>query len=208
MKTIFFETIKVLDGILFNLPLHHERMARTINEFYQGVDIPDLGNIDVPHEYSRGLFKCKITYSSQIENIEYIQYKKKPIRTLGIVEEPEITYPWKACDRSDLSRLLSLSGFDEIIIARDGFVTDTSFSNLVFENRNGLFTPASFLLNGTKRQELLLKRVIQAKNIRVEDLYHYDRLFLINAMLDLYDGHCFTIHPQLGNYPLFVAGKV
>lgn len=204
MKPLFFETIKAVDGLLFNLPLHYERMKRTINEFYPGVDVPDINNIHVPYEYSQGLFKCKITYSSQIENVEYVQYTKKIIRTLGIIECSQISYSWKFCDRKDLSQLLSLSGFDEVLITRNSFVTDTSFSNLVFENQNGLFTPASFLLNGTKRQELLRKNVIQEKNIRVEDLHHYDRVFLINAMLDISDGHCFAIH-QAGNNPLFVA---
>lgn len=205
MKTLFFETIKALDGILFNLPLHHKRMARTISKFYQGADIPNLNNMQVPPEYSQGLFKCKITYSSQIEKIEYTRYNRKTIHSLGIVEDPEIDYPWKFCDRGYLSLLLSLSGFDEVIITHNGSITDTSFSNLVFENKKGLFTPATCLLNGTKRQELLTKSVIQEKNIRIADLHLYDRLFLINAMLDISEGHCFVIRPQTGNYPVFVA---
>lgn len=207
MKPIFFETIKMVDGVLFNLPLHYERMGRTLNEFYHGVNTPDINSVRVPYEYSQGLFKCKITYSSRIENIEYIRYKRKTIRTLGIVEAPEVAYPWKSCDREDLSRLLSSSGFDEVIITRNGFVTDTSFSNLVFESKDGLFTPTSFLLNGTKRQELLIKHVIQEKNIRVKDLHQYDRLILINAMLDIPDGHHFAIRSGAGTHPSLVAEK-
>lgn len=208
MNSVFFETIKVLDGVFFNLPLHAERMKRTLAAFYPGLDIPDISTLHLPHECSQGLFKCKITYSDRIESIAYTPYERKHIQTLGIIECSEVTYPWKTCDRKALDRLLSLSGFDEVIITCNGFLSDTSFSNIVLENKNGLFTPSSFLLNGTKRQDLLQKNVIQEKDIHKEDLYNYDRLILINAMLDISDGHCFAIHHQFGACPLFVAERV
>lgn len=207
MKPLFFETIKVRNGVPCNLALHHARMARTLRVFYPGADRPELSRLQVPSEYAQGLFRCRMTYSSRIISVDYERYEKKIIRTLGLVEDPDACYPWKSCDRTDLSRLLSSSGLDEIIITRHGFVTDTSFSNLVFENSAGLFTPATFLLNGTKRQELLAKRLIRERKIRIEDLDQYDRLYLINAMLDLGEGHCFALHPSgpPGQPPVFVA---
>lgn len=207
MNPVFFETIKVLDGVFFNLPLHSERMKRTVDSFYPGHVTPGIDSIPLPFECSNGIFKCKITYTYQIEDVTYTRYTRKTIRTLGLVENTGITYQWKSYDRKGLDQILSSSGFDEVIITRNGFVSDTSFSNVVFENRSGLFTPSSFLLNGTKRQDLLRKNVIREKDIHREDLYQYDRLFLINAMLDISDGHCFAIHHQPGAKPLFVAEK-
>ena len=213
MKLMFFETIKVLDGVLCNLLLHSDRMKRTLDEFYPNLLTPKIDNIRVPPECSKGLFKCRITYSDRIETVEYEAYCKKTIRTLGIVENPGVTYKWKSVYRETLSRMIHSSRCDEVIITQNGFVTDTSFSNLVFQSSKGLFTPATYLLNGTKRQELLMRNVIQEKEIRVEDLHQYDRLILINAMLDLSDGHRFEIRSDpdtvvtdmLVGYSLFVA---
>lgn len=70
---------------------------------------------------------------------------------------------------------------------------------------NGGITPSP--ISPAERQELLIKHVIREKNIRIEDLCHYDRLFLINAMLDISDSPCFAIRHQPGNCPLFVAEK-
>lgn len=205
MKPTFFETIKAHDGVLLNLPFHAERMCRTVREFYPVIKAPSLDDIAVPHEFSRGLYKCRVTYSYRIENVEYEPYTRKPISSIDVVDGQGIRYPWKSCDREALSRLVALSGFDEVIIARDGFVTDTSFSNLVFENGDGLFTPATFLLNGTKRQALLKNGVIRERDIRVKNLHRYGGVILINAMLDINDGHRFTISQTPGGSPLFMA---
>jgi len=194
MKPTFFETIKVVDGVFCNLALHSGRMKRTLAEFYPHSSVPKIDGIRVPPEYSTGVFKCRVTYSDRMECVEYEPYRKKTIQTLGIVEAPEISYTWKSVDRIVLLNLVQASGCDEVIITQNGYVTDTSFSNLVFQNGQGLFTPATFLLNGTKRQELLAKKVVQEEEIRAEDLHQYDRLILINAMLDISDDHSFEIH--------------
>jgi len=202
MRLTFFETIKVVDGVFCNLPLHSDRMKRTLVEFYPYAGIPKIDGIRVPPECSSGVFKCRVTYSDCIEGVQYEPYYKKVIQALGIVEDPGIRYAWKSVDREALSRAVHSSGFDEVIFAQNGFVTDTSFSNVVFQNSKGLFTPTTFLLDGTKRQELLTRKVVCEKEIRVEDLYQYDRLILINAMLDISDDYCFEIltrPPQLAS---------
>lgn len=50
-----------------------------------------------------------------------------------------------------------------MLIVRDGWVTDTSFTNVVFEDAGGgLYTPETCLLEGTRRQSLLDEGRIQA----------------------------------------------
>ena len=83
--------------------------------------------------------------------------------------------------------MLSKSDCDDIIIIKDGFVTDASSSNLVFENKTGLYTPASYLLRGTKREYLLSKGLIEERIIKEDSLKEYDSIYLINAMVDLED---------------------
>ena len=99
-----------------------------------------------------------------------------------------VNYKFKHDDRSPLLKLLRLKETcDEILIVKDDFITDTSFSNVVFEKNGAFFTPRSYLLNGTKRQYLLEKNRITEKEIRVNEIHSYDRIFLINAMLDVAD---------------------
>ncbi len=54
---------------------------------------------------------------------------------------------------------------DDIIITKNGNITDSSFSNLVFESSDGaLFTPETYLLEGgTKRKFLLKNGIIREK---------------------------------------------
>ena len=75
-----------------------------------------------------------------------------------------------------------------MIIVKNGSVTDASSANLVFKSREGLFTPKSYLLPGTKRQFLLDRGKIKERDITVNDLQAFDTVYFINAMVDLKDG--------------------
>ena len=62
-----------------------------------------------------------------------------------------LDYAFKYEDRSALMRLTRQKGIcDDILITKDGFITDTSYSNVVLENSEGLFVPHTYLLNGTR----------------------------------------------------------
>ena len=58
---------------------------------------------------------------------------------------------------------------------------------MVFENRQGFFTPDTPLLEGTKRQKLLGNKIIIETAISLENLHTFDKVYLINAMLDIED---------------------
>jgi 4-amino-4-deoxychorismate lyase len=107
--------------------------------------------------------------------------------TLELVMAENLDYGYKYLDRSALNNLKAKSQADDIIIVQDGFVTDTSIANLVFENDRGFFTPQKHLLPGIKRESLLAAGVIKLKNISAADLKDYTRVRLINAMIDLED---------------------
>ena len=70
---------------------------------------------------------------------------------------------------------------------RNGFITDTSYSNVVFNKNGELYTPYHPLLNGTKRQKLLSEGVIKEAQISVNSIKEFDRVWLINALLDIED---------------------
>lgn len=181
-KFPFFETIRIAGGLVEHADLHLDRMQKTClfhyNEFHFGKIIDDLeisGN---------GLFKLNIWYNQHETEIRLSEYVPAAITKIKIVEcEPDFDYSWKYTDRQYLNNLLqSASGADEIILVKSGFVTDTSKANIVFEKNGKLYTPETFLLNGTMRQYLLKTGQIIEKRIRTEDIQSYEKMYFINAM--------------------------
>lgn len=185
----FIETLKIVDGHFCNLSLHLERMEKTGRTFFGTSPDVQPEDLNIPEGLRTGVVKCRIIYNSEIQSMDYSSYQPRSIRTLRLVEDDRIDYPFKSTDRNPLNRLFEKREIaDDIIIVKQGRITDTSFSNLVFEDRNGyLHTPSSYLLNGTKRQLLLEQHRVSACDISKDDIVKYKRVFLVNAMLDLED---------------------
>ena len=179
---IYLESIQVSEGKFCNLSLHIDRMQRTIGKVL-------ALNLVVPEIYCTGIAKCRILYNEQrIIEVGYQHYTLPKIKTLRILEAPALAYNYKWADRSALNALMMQRGTcDDILITQNGYVTDTSFCNIVFESKEGLFTPTTALLQGTKRQLLLNKGVIKQRAISSLNLVEYNKAYLINAMIDLSD---------------------
>lgn len=164
---------------------HIVRMAKAGKHF--DIKVPQLSNLVelLPSELGDKKVRCSITYDSKIIDIKFLEYIPRQISSLKLVTS-DINYSHKMSDRAELNKLLKLKkNCDEVLIVKDGYITDTTYSNIVFENSEGLFTPTTFLLNGTKRQLLLDNGVINETEIRVNDLHKYQTAYLINAMLDV-----------------------
>ena len=185
----FIETIKVLDGQFYNLEAH-ERRARVTAEAFFGKPLAwEVGRMVVPAAMCSGLVKCRVVYDSEVREVSFQPYVMRRIRSLRLVNGDGVDYRYKSTDRSVFARLLEQRGeCDDVLIVRDGWVTDTSFTNVVFEDAGGgLYTPETCLLEGTRRQSLLDERRIQACPIRVEDIRYFRRVFLVNAMIGIED---------------------
>ncbi|MDR1881737.1 MAG: aminotransferase class IV [Prevotella sp.] len=187
-EPVFTEVLKILDGKFYNLRFHLERIFRTSTAFYPEPVHIDLSESDIPPEYRKGIVKCRITYSGHVTGVEYRHYRFRTVRRLKLVADDTIDYAFKYADRRDIDTLFSQRrDCDDILIVKNGCITDTSFSNVVFENSSGLYTPASFLLAGVKRRSLLEQGVIREKEIKAEDVRSYSKLYIINAMTDIGD---------------------
>lgn len=173
-----------------NLEYHNFRLNRSREELLGEKDQLLLENqIVVPSDCKTGIYKCKVSYSSSINEIEIIPYQKRVIKSLMIVEENTISYSHKYSDRLHLIELMNLRGdCDDILIVKDGYITDTSFSNIVFLNGDKWVTPARPLLRGTMRESLLKRNQIGEENITFDDLKKFKEARLINAMLPLETG--------------------
>lgn len=183
----FIETIKIENGIAQNLDLHSERASKTCFRHFGLRTVFPFDTIinEFINSHNEGIYKLRIIYTSKIEHFTIKPYQPKIVKSLKIIEGGNLDYSFKYEDRSELEKLLSLRGeCDDIIIIKNGFVTDTSYSNLVFSDGEHFFTPSSFLLNGIKRQQLLRDGKIKEKEIKMEDIKKYTSVFMINSMLD------------------------
>ena len=123
-----------------------------------------------------------------VEEIAFQHNHKRKIKSFKVVQCDEIDYSLKYADRSLLNELFSLrEEHDDILIVKNGLLTDTSYCNIVLENNQQFFTPGTPLLKGTKREELLQSGLIQEAYLTVSDLVLFKRIHFINAMLDLHD---------------------
>jgi 4-amino-4-deoxychorismate lyase len=133
---------------------------------------------------SIGLHKVRLVYDEEIQSIQISHYTPRTIAKLKLIKSDSISYDHKFEDRSELERLFAQRGeCNDIIIAKNNNLTDSSFSNLAFKRGNQWFTPATFLLNGTMRQQLLSQKVIMETEITSSDLPKYEKVKLINSML-------------------------
>lgn len=181
----FIESIRVCDGKFCSLEWHLRRKRQTIAYWQYPLDLSIL-SWQVPEELGSGIFKCRIVYDSKIREMTYSPYQPRIIRSLKLVDGDELDYAFKYEDRSVIMRLLQLKeSCDDILITKGGYITDTSYSNVVLENSEGLFVPHTFLLNGTRRQRLLSEGIVRERAIRPSDLGQYHRLYLINALIGL-----------------------
>jgi 4-amino-4-deoxychorismate lyase len=89
-------------------------------------------------------------------------------------------------DRRELEKLLHKRGdCDDILVVKNGCITDSFYANVVFWNGEVWITPDTPLLPGTMRASLLRNGMIRKSRITPEDLAVYQKLKLINAMNDL-----------------------
>ena len=184
--SLLIESIKLLDGQFHNLFYHEQRMNRALKMLCGVQDNFDLEEFLNQFERpQQGLYKCRLEYDDRSKEIEFVPYQPKSINTLRVVEHDRISYEFKFKDRKLINRLYELrKDCDDILIVKRGFVTDSSFSNIVFKRGKRWLTPWSALLKGTMRTKLLERNLIHQEEIRVEDISSFESFKLINAMLE------------------------
>ncbi len=179
----FVETVKVENGIIKNLDYHLERLNYTRKNIFGTDNIIICKDIDFPEIISGDLFKLRIVYAENILFSEMIPYSVPEINNLKIVVDNDISYTYKSTDRSAIDRL-KIKGYDDILIIKDGLVTDSSFCNVAFYTGEEWITPSTPLLKGTMRKSLIQKNIITEKKISINDIKKFSRICLFNALND------------------------
>lgn len=184
----FIETIKINNAKVFLLEKHLLRMQKTCMEFYgKEKKVSSLVvEIEGASKEISQLTKLTIFYNLDSYKLEFKPYRKKKVEKIHIVQNDFIDYHLKYSDRNFFQNELSkIKANEEIFIIKNQQLTDASFANIALWNGNEWHTPTSPLLHGVKRDFYIEKKIIIPKNIGVEDLAKYEKVSLINAMLDL-----------------------
>jgi len=187
----FIETIRVENHRFQHLEDHIRRLEQTWLYHYGHLS-QDRSKLDalidsliIPDQLGAEVYKARLVYGLSIDSLTFTPYTPKLVRTLMPVVADALDYRFKYTDRSALDTCLAnRGGADDVLLIKNGFVTDTSFSNVIVLKDATWLTPSTYLLNGTCRQRLIRQGLVREATIRLEDLSDCQEIRLINAMLD------------------------
>ncbi|UXP31087.1 aminotransferase class IV [Reichenbachiella agarivorans] len=182
---LFIETVCYLDGQPTMLALHQQRLDRTFQSYFPEAKPHQLHQL-LPEIPDDSRFKCRVVYDGDSISVEYTPYLIPKIKSLRVVICDDAAYAYKSEDRSKLVELFERRGAaDDVLIVKNGMVTDSYFANVAFYDGNEWFTPETCLLEGVKRKSLIMQGLLKVRAISLQDISRYEKVSLINAMLDL-----------------------
>jgi len=183
----FIESIRLENHRLQHLDWHNKRLNDTRRHFFPSSAELDLHDFLVlPSNLDDGVYKCRVVYGSQVEEVTFQPYIPKSVHSLRLVIDDHADYSYKFENRAKLEFLLTQKDeADDILIVRDQCITDTSYSNIALFDGLHWYTPDTYLLNGTCRQRLLAEGILRETRITLHDLARFEEIRPINAMLVL-----------------------
>ncbi|MEG0698152.1 MAG: aminotransferase class IV, partial [Algoriella sp.] len=172
---------------LRNLDYHQARFDRTRSDNFNDIQPILLKEIiQFPTDLSDEKYKVRIVYDREIQRIEFQPYQIKPINSIKLFEiDPKINYTYKYVDRWFFEEYIKEAQTDDLVLVKSNYITDCTYSNIVFFDGENWFTPRAVLLKGTMRESLLNEEKIKEKNIKVSDLANFQSFKRINAMMNL-----------------------
>jgi 4-amino-4-deoxychorismate lyase len=175
----YLETIKANDGVIYHIEFHQLRLDTALN----AKGIHNLHILLSPP--SSGLYRCRVVYDKQNIQINYFSYVKRSVKSLKILIDDDIKYEHKYENREKIDSLFEKrEECDDILIVKNGLITDTSIANIAFFDGVDWISPKKPLLKGTTRARLLKERKLILKDIRKDDLKAFTKAALMNAMID------------------------
>ena len=180
----FLESIAIVDGQIQRLHWHQRRVDQTLNAFYTGTTLDLYAAIHEHASQHTSTVKCRVLYDDRITDVQFSRYFPREIRTLKLIESNSIEYAFKFAERASINHLMEQRAeCDDILVVKNGLITDSSIANVVFRQGQKWFTPRQPLLKGTMREFFLENGTLTEKDIAPADLQSFDGYKLINAML-------------------------
>lgn len=180
----FVETLSSQGGVVRNLPLHEARLNATCQYFWNEKEWVDLTPYVAQIPHSTCQLKVRILYDEKgVQNVSFEPYRRRSIGSLRLLFSDTIEYRFKSTQREALQWLFEQrDGCDDVLIVRNGLLTDTSFSNIALFDGGAWYTPAEPLLEGTMRASLLKEGKLRERDIAASELLSYQKLMLLNAL--------------------------
>lgn len=177
--TFLFETIKLVDGETFYLSYHLKRMVKSLG-FVPKFDLKQVLKTD-----KKGLVRAKVIYhkSGELVKVEFFEYKMREFSEFKLVNI-DFGYDKKYLIRDDIEAAKGKN--DEIIMVKNGLITDTSIANIAVFDGEWL-TPKTPLLNGTTMARLLNEGMLKECNIDVNMLMNAKKFAIMNAMIGFFE---------------------
>jgi len=182
-----FESLCVQDGQILHPKWHQLRFQKAYQNYFGPTPPFDLLEaLEIPQNFRQGKVKLKIQYNATRRDLQFQHYKMQNIQSIRLVAADDLDYSYKYSEREKLESLWALRGTcDDVLIVRKGWVTDSSYANVVFFDGREWWTPEVPLLEGTCRARLLAHGQIKKAALRVEDIQTFKGLKLINALRDM-----------------------
>ena len=184
-----FESIKIENGKIFLTESHQKRINKTFDKFYKKENPWELkqifSKINVPQN---GLYKMKFNYSEKKYKIEFKKYLLKKIVKIKCYEINDFTYSFKFSDRRKIEYFYTKKlDCQDILMIKNGYLTDTSYCNIILFDGFSWFTPEKPLLEGVQREKLLESKMISKTKIKLNEINDFKQFKLINAMIKFED---------------------
>ena len=179
------ETICVENRQLKNLSYHEARLNKTRQELWGYTDQWNLAELlEIPDSVGNEMHNCRLAYSKEIDNIRWEPPPLRSVKSIRRVYSDTVDYSYKYDQREELNTLFAQrEESDEILIIKNGWVTDAFYYNVAFSDGKDWFTPTTYLLPGTKRAFLLDRGIIHEREISETDIFSYNTVKLFNALV-------------------------
>ncbi|WP_405383884.1 aminotransferase class IV [Maribacter sp. LLG6340-A2] len=181
-----FESVHISNGKIQNGLYHEKRFTSSYIKYFSSKPTYSLfEGISISNLEPYVNHKLRIAYGYKDKVWKITPYTNSLPTTLQLVHDNTIFYGLKFNDREQLNALYKQKNTaDDVLIINNGTITDATYSNILFTDGKGIFTPSTPLLNGTCRARLLADNIAQPKIITPADLQDYQYFQLINALND------------------------
>ncbi len=183
--TRLIESIRIYNGCAELLARHQQRVKSAYLHIFNSTSPLALNKIiALSPPPGSGLYKLRVEYEENSFEMEYIPYSTPEFRGYRLVNIPsDFDYRFKYADRAlfDLITRETEPGMLPILV-RDGMITDSTFTNLVFRKGDTLFTPITPLLKGVQISKLIDDGSVKPSIIAQADIKLYDEIIPTNAM--------------------------
>jgi 4-amino-4-deoxychorismate lyase len=184
--SLFVESIKLKDGVFSRLKLHQERVNKAFDTNFP--DEEPISIFEILNQYAipqNGIYKCRIVYDADVRLVEIVPYVRREIKSLKLVVTNIETRTFKPENRTLYNEAFAQRGdCDDVLLVRNGLLTDTSYCNVALYDGENWFTPRVPLLYGVDRADLLASGKLIEKDIEVSELKDYTQIALFNAMIE------------------------